>query len=107
MRPAGLAAIEAAKADGRWQAAYAGPAAAEFPDDLAAAMAAEPRAQAMWNVLTSQNRYAITYRLGQAKRSETRARRVDEFVQMLARGETLHPQRAVHRRNGPSLPSDR
>jgi len=94
MMPAGLAAVEAARADGRWQAAYAGPASAEVPDDLAAALAASPSAQAMWGVLTSQNRYAITYRVGQAKRAETRARRIAEFVAMLERGETVHPQKA-------------
>jgi uncharacterized protein YdeI (YjbR/CyaY-like superfamily) len=85
--------VDAAKADGRWEAAYAGPAAAEFPADLAEALARNPRAQAMWDVLTSQNRYAITYRVGQAKRPDTRAKRIAEFVAMLERGETLHPQR--------------
>lgn len=93
MMPAGLAAVEAARADGRWDVAYAGPAAAELPDDLAAALAADPDAQAMWKVLTSQNRYAITYRIGQVKRPETRARKIGEFVAMLARGDTPHPQR--------------
>jgi len=94
LAPAGQAAVDAAKADGRWQAAYAGPAANELPDDLASALAASPSAKAMWDVLTSQNRYAITYRIGQAKRAETRARRVAEFVAMLERGETVHPQKA-------------
>lgn len=98
MMPAGLAAVEAAKADGRWDAAYAGPAAAELPDDLAAALAADPDATAMWNVLTSQNRYAITYRVGQVKTPETRARKVREFTAMLARGETLHTQLRSSRR---------
>ena len=93
LMPAGQAAVDAARADGRWQAAYLGPAANELPDDLAAALAASPRGQAMWDVLTSQNRYAITYRIGQAKRAETRARRIAEFVGMLERGETIHPQR--------------
>ncbi len=93
LTPAGQAAVDAAKADGRWQAAYAGPAAAEFPADLAEALARSPRGQAMWDVLTSQNRYAITYRVGQAKRPETRAKRIAEFVAMLERGETIHPQR--------------
>ena len=94
MMPAGQAAVDAAKADGRWDAAYAGPAAAEYPADLAEALAASPRAKAMWDVLTSQNRYAITYRVGQAKRPETRARKIGEFVAMLERGETIHPQQA-------------
>ncbi len=93
MTPAGHAAVDAAKADGRWEAAYAGSAAAEFPPDLASALAANPRAQAMWDVLTSQNRYAITYRIGQVKRPETRVRRIAEFVAMLERGETVHPQK--------------
>ncbi len=94
MHPAGLAEIERARADGRWEVAYAGPAAAAVPEDLAAALEAEPRARAMFEVLTSQNRYAILYRLGSIKRAETRARRLDEFVSMLARGETIYPQRA-------------
>ena len=93
--PAGQAAIDAAKADGRWDAAYAGPAAKEFPEDLAAALAGEARRpRRMWDLLTSQNRFAITYRLNSVKRAETRARRVAEFVAMLERGETLHPQKA-------------
>ncbi|HST46810.1 YdeI/OmpD-associated family protein [Jatrophihabitans sp.] len=91
--PAGQAAVDAAKADGRWEAAYAGAAAAEVPPDLAEALAGNQQAQAMWDVLTSQNRYAITYRVGQLKRPETRARRIAEFVAMLERGETLHPQK--------------
>jgi uncharacterized protein YdeI (YjbR/CyaY-like superfamily) len=85
--------VDTAKADGRWQTAYAGPAAAEFPADLAGALSASPRAQQMWEGLTSQNRYAITYRVGQAKRPDTRAKRIAEFVAMLERGETIHPQR--------------
>jgi uncharacterized protein YdeI (YjbR/CyaY-like superfamily) len=93
LQPAGLAAVEAAKADGRWAAAYAGPAAAELPDDLAAALGRSPAARAMWDMLTSQNRYAITYRIAQAKRAETRARRIADFVSMLERGETVHPQK--------------
>jgi uncharacterized protein YdeI (YjbR/CyaY-like superfamily) len=93
MRPAGLAAVESAKADGRWERAYAGQAEIEMPDDLARAIAAEPRAQAMFEILTKQNRYALIWRVGQAKRADTRARRIDQFVAMLARGETPHPQR--------------
>lgn len=94
MQDAGLAAVAAAKADGRWEAAYAGPAAAEVLADLLAAIAANPTAQAMFDVLTSGNRYSLTWRLGQLKRAETRQRRIAEFVEMLARGETFHPQRA-------------
>lgn len=93
MRPAGLAEVERARADGRWQAAYAGQATAEVPEDLAAALAHQPRAQAMFDILTSQNRYAVLYRIASAKRAETRARRIEEFVTALARGETVYPQR--------------
>lgn len=93
LTPAGQAAVDAAKADGRWEAAYAGAAAGEVPPELAEALAASPAARQMWDVLTSQNRYAITYRISQAKRPETRARRVVDFVAMLERGETVHPQR--------------
>jgi uncharacterized protein YdeI (YjbR/CyaY-like superfamily) len=63
-----------------------------MPDDLAEALAAEPKAAAMFARLTSQNRYAILYRLATAKRPDTRARRITKFVDMLARGETIHPQ---------------
>jgi uncharacterized protein YdeI (YjbR/CyaY-like superfamily) len=93
MHPAGRQAIEAAKADGRWEAAYAGPATITVPDDLAAALAAEPQAQAMFEILTSQNRYSVLLRIDSAKRSDTRARRIEQFVAMLARGETVHPQK--------------
>jgi uncharacterized protein YdeI (YjbR/CyaY-like superfamily) len=93
MTPAGLAAVEAAKADGRWEAAYAGPATAETPPDLVAALAADPAAQAMYDVLTSQNRYALYHRLTAIKTEAARARRVEEFVAMLARGETIYPQK--------------
>jgi uncharacterized protein YdeI (YjbR/CyaY-like superfamily) len=93
MHPAGLAAVESAKADGRWSDAYAGPASIEVPDDLVAALAAEPRARAMFEILSSQNRYAILYRVTKAKRSETRARNIARFVAMLARGETPYPQK--------------
>ncbi|MEO6503808.1 MAG: YdeI/OmpD-associated family protein [Jatrophihabitantaceae bacterium] len=93
LMPSGQAAVDAAQADGRWQAAYAGAAAAEIPPDLATALADSPPACQMWDVLTSQNRFAITYRIGQAKRPETRARRIAEFLAMLERGETVHPQR--------------
>jgi uncharacterized protein YdeI (YjbR/CyaY-like superfamily) len=93
MRPSGLAEVERARADGRWDAAYAGPATAEVPADLAAAIAADPRAQAMFDILTAQNRYALIYRLSSVKRPDTRARRIAAFVAMLARGDTPHPQK--------------
>jgi uncharacterized protein YdeI (YjbR/CyaY-like superfamily) len=93
MHRAGLAAVEAARADGRWDAAYAGPASMTVPDDLQAALSAEPRAGAMFETLTSQNRYAILYRLANTTQADTRSRNIARFVAMLARGETLHPQR--------------
>jgi uncharacterized protein YdeI (YjbR/CyaY-like superfamily) len=93
MHPAGVAAAAQAKTDGRWAAAYAGQASIELPGDLAAALAAEPAAQAMFEILTSQNRYAVLYRIDAAKRADTRARRIEQYVAMLARGETIHPQR--------------
>jgi uncharacterized protein YdeI (YjbR/CyaY-like superfamily) len=93
MRAAGRRAIEAAQADGRWDAAYEGQATIAMPADLQRAIDANPRARAMFEVLTSQNRYALILRVGQAKRPATRARRIEQFVAMLARGETLHPQR--------------
>lgn len=93
MHSSGVAEIERAKADGRWQSAYAGQADLDVPDDLAAALAAEPRAQAMFDTLTGQNRYAVLYRITDAKRAETRARRIEQFVAMLARGETVYPQK--------------
>ena len=92
MRPAGLAAFERARADGRLRDAYPGQASIEVPEDLAAALQAEPAAQAMFARLNSQNRYAVLLRIHQARRADTRARRIERFVAMLARGETPHPQ---------------
>jgi uncharacterized protein YdeI (YjbR/CyaY-like superfamily) len=94
MQPAGLAEVERAKADGRWQRAYAGSASLEIPDDLRDAIAASAPAQKMWDVLTRANRFAVVYRVQDAKRPETRARRIQQYVEMLARGETPHPQKA-------------
>ncbi len=93
MQPAGMAEVESAKLDGRWKAAYAGQSTIEVPEDLARALAAEPKAQAMFEILTSQNRYAILYRLNTAKQPQTRTRQLERFVAMLARGETIYPQR--------------
>lgn len=93
MRPRGLAEVERARADGRWEAAYAGPAEMAMPDDLAAALAAEPRAAEMFAILTSQNRYAILHRVTTARMPETRARRIVQFVEALQRGETPYPQK--------------
>ena len=100
MTDAGRAAVETARADGRWSAAYAGPATRQAPDDLAAAIAAEPEAQAMFDVLTSANRFALIHRVESMKRAESRARKITEMVEMLARGETLYPQKACHPRTG-------
>jgi uncharacterized protein YdeI (YjbR/CyaY-like superfamily) len=92
MHPSGKAELQRAKADGRSEAAYAGSATIEVPPDLEVALAAEPRAREMFGRLSRQNRFAILYRIGTAKRPETRERRIKHFVEMLARGETLHPQ---------------
>jgi uncharacterized protein YdeI (YjbR/CyaY-like superfamily) len=92
MHRAGKDEVERAKADGRWQTAYAGQANVVLPDDFKKALLADPRAYAMFDTLTSANRYAVLYRIGNAKKSETRARRITQFVEMLARGETIHPQ---------------
>lgn len=91
MRPAGLKEIERAKADGRWDAAYDSVSQAKVPPELQAALDASPAAQAFFATLDSRNRYAILHRLQTAKKPETRARRLEQFVQMLARGEKLHP----------------
>jgi uncharacterized protein YdeI (YjbR/CyaY-like superfamily) len=92
MDAAGIEEVERAKADGRWQTAYAGSASIEVPPDLIQALTAEPKARAMFERLSRQNRYAILYRIATAKRADTRARRIQQFVTMLARGETIHPQ---------------
>lgn len=93
MRSAGLAEVERARADGRWEVAYHGSASISVPEDLAQALAADPAAAAAFDGLSAQNRYAILYRLTTTKRAETRARRLGQFVDMLARGQTIHPQR--------------
>jgi uncharacterized protein YdeI (YjbR/CyaY-like superfamily) len=92
MQASGLAAVERAKADGRWDAAYAGPASIEVPPDLAAALDSNPAARTMFQNLNSRNRYSVLYRVETAKRAETRSRRIEQFVAMLARGETIHPE---------------
>ena len=97
MLPSGLVEIAQAKADGRWAAAYSGQAAATVPEDLATALAGNAAADQMFRSLNGANRYAVLYRIETAKRADTRVRRIDQFVAMLARGETIHPQ-------PPSLP---
>ncbi len=91
MASSGLAEVERAKEDGRWEAAYHGQARASVPEDLAAALAANPAAAAFFGALDSRNRYAILYRVQDAKRPETRTRRIEAFVEMLARRETIYP----------------
>jgi uncharacterized protein YdeI (YjbR/CyaY-like superfamily) len=91
MQPAGLREVQRAKADGRWDAAYDAPSTATVPDDLQAALEANPAAAEFFARLKGRNRYAILHRVQTAKKPETRARRIETFVAMLARGETLHP----------------
>ena len=91
MRPAGLAEVERAKADGRWEAAYPAQSEMTVPDDLQRELDARPQAKAFFAELNSQNRYAILYRLLDAKRPETRARRLEKFVAMLEAGEKIYP----------------
>jgi uncharacterized protein YdeI (YjbR/CyaY-like superfamily) len=90
MRPAGLAAVEAAQADGRWERAYAGSATITVPDDLAAALAASPAAQREFEALDGTNRYAVLWRVHTAATPETRARRIATCVEMLAEGRRFH-----------------
>jgi uncharacterized protein YdeI (YjbR/CyaY-like superfamily) len=90
MRPAGHAEIERAKADGRWDAAYDSASNMEVPPDLQAELSARPAAAAAFAALNKTNRYSILYRLHDAKKPETRARRLEQFVAMLERGETLY-----------------
>jgi uncharacterized protein YdeI (YjbR/CyaY-like superfamily) len=93
MTPAGQSEIDRAKADGRWAAAYAPQSSAEVPPDLATALAAAPSAMQFFEQLDSVNRYAILFRIGNVKRAETRARKIADYVAMLARGETIHPSK--------------
>jgi uncharacterized protein YdeI (YjbR/CyaY-like superfamily) len=93
MQPAGIAAVDAAKAQGRWQAAYRGQADMQIPPDLAEALAADPAAAATFEGLDAANRYSIVYRLNAVKRQETRDRKLTEYIAMLARGESLHARK--------------
>ena len=90
LAPAGVREMEAAKRDGRWEAAYASPRTMTVPEDLRAQLEAHPRARRFFEQLDSRNRYAILYRLQDAKKADTRLRRLEKFVRMLEAGETLH-----------------
>lgn len=92
MLPGGMAGIERAKTDGSWDRAYEGQGSIRVPPDLASALAANPAASATFEKLDATNRYAVLYRVTTAKRAETRRRRIQQFVAMLARGETVHPR---------------
>jgi uncharacterized protein YdeI (YjbR/CyaY-like superfamily) len=91
MHESGLRGVERAKADGRWQAAYDSPATASMPPDLQEALETNSAAREFYGTLSKRNSYAILYRVQSAKKPETRARRIQEFVEMLARGEKIYP----------------
>ncbi len=91
MKSAGLAAVERAKQDGRWAAAYEGQKKATVPVDLQAALDKNPKAKAFFATLDSQNRYAVLFRIHTAKKAETRIRRIEKFVGMLSKHQKLHP----------------
>lgn len=91
MMPSGLAEVERAKKDGRWDRAYESQSRASLPEDLELALTRNPRAKKFFAALDSRNRYAVLFRVQHAKKAETRARRIAQFVEMLAKGEKLHP----------------
>ena len=91
MEAPGLAEVDRARRSGRWEAAYDSPSRATVPPDLASALQANPRAARFFETLESYNRYAVLFRVHTAKKAETRAKRIEQFVAMLARGEKLHP----------------
>jgi uncharacterized protein YdeI (YjbR/CyaY-like superfamily) len=93
MKAAGLAAVEAAKKDGRWEAAYDSPRGAKVPEDFQAALDASPRAREFFAALDGANRYAVLFRIQTVKRAETRIRKIREFVAMLERNERIHEPR--------------
>ena len=94
MTPHGLAEVEAARADGRWDKAYGSGKDMKIPDDLQAAIDAEPKARAMLDRLSAQNRFALAFRVHQLKTEAGRQRKIAAFVEMLKRGETIYPQKA-------------
>jgi uncharacterized protein YdeI (YjbR/CyaY-like superfamily) len=91
MKPAGLKAVEAARQDGRWEAAYSSQKNISVPEDFQAALEKNKKAKAYFATLNSANRYAILFRIQTAKKTETRAKRIQQFIEMLERGEKLHP----------------
>jgi uncharacterized protein YdeI (YjbR/CyaY-like superfamily) len=91
MATAGLAAVESAKKDGRWKAAYDSPSKSTVPEDLQAALDANLQAKAFFETLNSANRYAILWRIQTVKKAETRARKIQQFISMLKRKEKIHP----------------
>jgi uncharacterized protein YdeI (YjbR/CyaY-like superfamily) len=101
MRPAGLAAVERAKKDGRWDRAYESQRTATVPPDLRRALERDARARAFFSSLSGVNRYAILFRLQNAKKAETRKRRLEQFMEMLRKGETIHAERGAAGRKSP------
>lgn len=97
MKPAGIEAMEAAKKDGRWDAAYDSPRGAKVPDDFQTALEASPRALKFFKTLDGANRYAVLFRIQTVKKAETRARKIREFVEMLERNERIHEPRKTRR----------
>ena len=95
LKAAGLDQVEQAKADGRWDAAYPSQGKAEPPPDLLKALARNAKARKFFETLDGANRYSVIYRVNDAKRPETRSKRIAQFVDMLARGETIHPRNAA------------
>jgi uncharacterized protein YdeI (YjbR/CyaY-like superfamily) len=91
MKPAGLAAIEQARSDGRWEQAYDSQSKATVPEDLQKELDKNPKAAEFFATLNSVNRYAVLYRIHEAIKPETRARRIEKFIGMLERGEKVHP----------------
>lgn len=91
MKAAGLTAIENAKQNGRWDAAYDSPSGAAVPEDFQSALDAHPRAKAFFDTLDRANRYAVLWRIQTVKKAETRARKIEQFIAMLERKEKIHP----------------
>ena len=101
MRPAGLSEVERARKDGRWDKAYAGQGTAQVPDDLMRALSKSKKAKAFFETLDSKNRYAILYRVHNAKKVETRSARIEKFVAMLLQGETIYPMKTKAPKRAP------